>query len=345
MDKVIPPIYSLSGDEGDTTKKREGKRLNILLTGAGFLGSRLLDYILPIHNVTVVDRLDYGSAGIYPHLNHDNICFVDKDICDISNVNDFDAIIHLAALVGEPLCEKHPDEAKRVNVEGTKHLCDLAEDANVKFIFSSTCSNYGVTEGYANEETPLNPQGLYAETKVEAEKYIISNNHDYTILRFSTLYGCSYRMRLDLMVNQFTYDACVNQMIEVYSPNAYRPNIHVKDACYAILAVLLNPIDTQNKIYNVGGKESNMTKREIANIVTSLFVMPKAEVVEMDRGDKRDYKVDFSKIQSELGYITCFNIGGGVREVRELIGSYHPRALRMMNNVKGYNATGIHSII
>jgi len=159
---------------------------------------------------------------------------------------------------------------------------------------ASTCSNYGVTSGYADEATLLSPQGLYAETKVEAER-AVSEVYFHVILRFATLFGVSPRMRLDLMLNEWTADMLGDGVVEVYQPEAHRPILCVLDAARTITGILKSMQLHQCQTYNVGVDEFNYTKRDIAETIRRELG---GKITYVDRGDPRDYEVSFAKLDA-----------------------------------------------
>ena len=272
--------------------------------GGGYLGSVLVGELLKHgYKVDVVDRLNYGDSGVKPYVGVDGYRFYEYDIRDLYHVrklvSEADYIIHLAALVGEALCDKYPGETWGVNVEGTRGLSEVAEENHTPLILASTCSNYGVTSGLAVERTPVNPQGLYAESKVEAERAVCGLDSSI-ILRFATLFGVSPRMRLDLMLNEWTTQMLDDGFIKIYQPDAYRPIFNVGDAAKTIRLFLDNFDESLHGIYNVGYNKYNFTKREIALIIQR-EVGGRIDYVE--RGDPRSYRVSFDKI-TEKGFIS-----------------------------------------
>jgi len=304
----------------------------ILITGgAGYIGTILTSYLLrQNYKVRVIDNLLYGGEGILPFLLDKNYEFMKGDVRDISLLKkvlqDIDAIVHLAAIVGFPLCSVIPDVALEVNVEATKTLAELAAKNNIKrFIFASTYSNYGIspTGEPVTEESPLNPVSLYAETKIKAEKIVLSinNNTKPTVLRFATAFGFSPRMRFDLIINQFTLEMELNRYLEVYQKNYYRSYVHVQDIAKAIIKVLEaedSLIDKQ--IFNVGGDELNYTKEEIANLIKQFI--PDVKLIIKDYsidGDMRSISVCYDKIRNVLGFKPSWSVKKGVEEILGII--------------------------
>ncbi len=213
----------------------------ILVTGgAGYIGSTLVDELLSAgyEEVTVLDNLAWGSQGLSPFLGRKSFKHVAGDIRDRRLVGGVvagkDVVVHLAALVGYGLCESHPKQAVDVNVNGSRVIANcLSEDQLL--IYASTGSVYGQVVGYTcNEETLPNPQSEYAVTKLEAER-IFSTRKNSVVFRFATAFGTSHRMRLDLLVNQFVYEALNKKVLLVNGGDYPRSTIHVRDIAHAII--------------------------------------------------------------------------------------------------------------
>jgi nucleoside-diphosphate-sugar epimerase len=205
-------------------------------------------------------------------------------------------VINLAALVGEPLCSKYPAEAERTNTMGTR-LADLwCHEHKARLIHVSTCSNYGVSEGVADEETDVKPLGVYAGSKVFSEEEA-KKAGDYTVFRFGTLYGVSPRMRWDIMINEWVYDCLRNGELEVYNGLAYRPFLHIQDACRAIKFALGMPDATRGQTFNVAG--INITKEQLAGAVVGAVGGGWRLV---SGSDKRDYRVSSEKFTKATGF-------------------------------------------
>lgn len=293
------------------------KNKKILITGgAGFFGSKLAQKFLENGNkVTVYDNLIFGDDGIKPFLNNDNYTFINGDVMDYIKLEPVvlqnDIIINLAAYVGEPICKANKDSVYKINTDTTIYLAGLCNQYNKQFLFLSTCSNYGKNDSMVNEDSKLNPLGLYSDSKIKAENYIIENVKSYLILRCSTLFGVSHRMRVDLTINQFLYEINTNGFVSVYGEDAWRPYIHVEDACNIILITLESEL---NGVYNIGDESLNYTKRQI---VDELLKFKKFKVEQVDWDDPRDYKVDFSKLHSKIDYKIKFDLQTGIKELSD----------------------------
>jgi nucleoside-diphosphate-sugar epimerase len=252
----------------------------------------------------------YGGEHILPFIGHERFELINGDIRDqtvVENaVQDIDAVVNLAALVGEPLCNKFPSEAVEINYASTIRLADVSARKGVKrFITASTCSNYGlgnVADNLISEEGQLDPLSVYSQTKVGAEKYVISmrSSMDQIVLRFATLFGLSPRMRFDLLLNEFVRDAHVKHKIQVFGGQAWRPIVHVRDAAKAVEKCLAHENYEKPEVFNVGSNELNFRKLELAKMAAEPFA---AEVEELPHVlDKRNYSVNFDKVHRYLGF-------------------------------------------
>lgn len=318
--------------------------MNILVTGgAGFVGSVLVrELLLSGHSVRVLDNLMYTGRSIIPYYGADDFQFVhgdirDKDVCQKA-VENIDAVVHLAAIVGDPAAKKSPELTREVNVVGSQNIIELAKEQNVeKLIFASTCSNYGKSDvsTFADEETHLNPISLYSETKVEIEQHLIQNAQElnWTILRFATVYGVSPRMRFDLTVNDFTMTMMTTGQLTVYGEQFWRPYIHLKDIARAVILILSRPNITKHEIFNAGNTSQNFQKIDIVRSIQKLIPSADIEFVHKDE-DPRDYRVSFEKISEQLGYETRYKLEDGVSEVYHMIES---GVIKDFDNPEYYN--------
>jgi len=319
---------------------------SILVTGgAGYVGSILTNELVKKnYDVKVVDSLVYGDAGISSLINDKKIEFFNLDIRDSSKIasilKNVDCVIHLAAIVGEPLCKKIPEAAKQINEIATKNLVNLCKNNNVKrFIFASTCSNYGSSLNIVDESSPVKPLSLYSECKVNSEKYIIDNNSDKfqtCILRFATAHGLSPRMRFDLLVQEFLHDALVDKKISIFGEDFWRPLIHVDDMASACISVVdASSITISGQIFNVGSSNENYTKKQLANIIQKHVSDIKIEIVK-SKTDPRNYKVSFDKIKRILNFQPKRTVENSVVEILSKIedGTVDPRQSEFSNMSK-----------
>ena len=291
----------------------------VLVTGgAGYIGSVLVPELLNAgYDVTVYDSLMFGGNSLFTSFLNPNFHFVSGDVRDIFKLRkcaeDKDVIIHLAAIVGYPACQKNQTLAREVNLDATKGLVDVLRPDQY-ILFGSTGSNYGaVKEGVCTEETPLNPLSLYGETKTEAEKYLIENSNS-TAYRFATAFGLSPRLRLDLLINDFVNKAINQKYIVVYESHFMRTFIHVKDIARSFLFAIENHDKMSGQVYNVGGNSMNYSKRDVCNLIQEKidYYLHLADIG-MD-ADKRDYVVSYDKI-NKLGFETTITLEQGIDEL------------------------------
>jgi len=303
----------------------------LVIGGAAYIGSVLVGKLLALgYRVRVLDALLYDNeaalAGYRANTAFDFIRgdFRDKVAVDRA-VAGVHAVVLLAALVGDPLCRKHPGLAHDINDTGTTQLIDKLTGRGLeRLVFMSTCSNYGLrtTDEEAVETSELRPQSLYAETKVKIERHLVerAGRFDFrpVILRCATAYGQSPRLRLDLTVNEFTYDLAVGHELLVYDADTWRPYCHVDDISGAIAAVLEAPDDrTSGEVFNVGRPGDNYTKRMLAEIL--LGYLPDAAVHYREGSvDPRNYRVSFDKMATRLGFAGTHNVPRTVEELLEI---------------------------
>jgi nucleoside-diphosphate-sugar epimerase len=311
---------------------------HILVTGgAGYIGSLLTSELLRAgYRVTIVDSLLYGGESILGFLAHPNFHFERADVTEPGAVRAAlprnwprpEAVVHLAAIVGFPACQSVGKQAAwRYNVEAVKQVYDLAISfGSEKFIFASTYSNYGLSQDGkpVTESSRLNPQSLYAETKIAAEEFLLEQTNAITaplIFRLATLYGVSPRTRFDLIVNQFVLDAFTRRELIIYQRGYSRSFVHVRDVVRGlILGLEAPPEKVKGQVYNLGSDDGNYTKDEIVALVIKR--LPDTVVTYKDLtfgGDMRDITVSFSKIRTELGFNAALTVDDGVREVVQVL--------------------------
>jgi len=233
-----------------------------------------------------------------------------------------DAVVHLAAIVGDPACGRDPELSNSVNVEGTRELVADAKAAGVeRFLFASTCSNYGRMADPTvpiDETGELRPVSLYAEQKVAMEQSLLDGDHNGmspTCLRFATVYGVGHRMRFDLTVNEFTRDLWADRKLDVFGETFWRPYVHVRDAARAVALVLASPLDkVSGRVFNAGHSDENYRKLDLVEIITGQLGRGDVSYVTKTE-DPRDYKVSFERIKDELGYEPNYRVPGGIEEL------------------------------
>lgn len=307
----------------------------VVTGGAGYLGSALTQILLRNGNqVTVLDRLLHGGHGLVPLYMEDGFTFIrgdirSKEVVDTA-LEGADAVVHLAAIVGDPACASDPELANETNVDGAMQVFTSVREKEIgRFIFASTCSNYGRMydpDTLIDEESKLNPISLYAETKVQFERTLLdlqtSDNTAATVLRFATLFGLSPRPRLDLTVNDFTAQLFSERRLEVYGEQFWRPYVHVRDAARAIAIVLDAPKgQVSGQVYNVGDTEQNYTKGQLVELMSEKLGDGLDIAYIRREEDPRDYRVSFEKIKRDLGYKITRTVSDGIDEIMDAIGS------------------------
>jgi len=305
---------------------------NILIVGgAGYLGSVLSRQLLEKnYNVRVLDNLTYGDNGIKNLYDHPRFKFIKGDMRDIQTlvdaVKDIDAVIHLAAIVGDPASALDPKQTIEINYLATKILAEVCKYSQInRFIFASTCSVYGASptpDAKIDEKSELNPVSLYAEMKRKSELALLEmadENFKPTILRMATLYGLSPRMRFDLVVNILTIKAIKEKRFTIFGGDQWRPLLHVKDAANAYITCLENPLNKSGKeIFNVGSNDENYKIINVGKTIKQ--IIPDSEMqIDEKNVDKRDYNVSFDKIKRELDFTTSFTINKGVVEIKKAV--------------------------
>lgn len=323
--QVATAIPDHSQADGHGTK-------SVLVTGgAGYVGSVLVRQLLEAnYRVVCLDNLRFGGQSLVDIWGHPRFTFRKADVTDhddidrIIDADEYFAIVHLAAIVGDPACGVDPELAQRVNGEASMHLLERALDSGIpRFIFASTCSNYGkmdVSDGYVDEQAPLRPVSLYARLKVEFEDVILNRmerREDFcpTSLRFATVYGVSPRMRFDLTINEFTRELAFGKELAVFGEQFWRPYCHVRDVARAVLTVLNAPAaQVAYDVFNVGDTEENYTKKMIVDELLRQIPNGRVKYVKRDE-DPRDYRVRFEKIRDHLGFRISKTVPAGIKDV------------------------------
>jgi nucleoside-diphosphate-sugar epimerase len=300
--------------------------------GAGYIGSVLVRLLIEKgYSVRVIDNLSFGGEPILDLLNHDRFEFVKGDVRNEGDVRKavegIDFVAHLASIVGDPACAQQPDLARSTNLEGSKLFYNIANDAGVKkFVFASTCSNYGKMEdpnSFVTETSTLAPVSLYAETKVAVEQYLMAqprtNVCKPTALRFSTVYGLSQRPRFDLTVNEFTKELALGRELVIFGEQFWRPYCHVVDLSRSVIAVIEAE---ENKVafdvFNVGDTNENYQKQMIVDEIRKQLPDAKVKYVSKNE-DPRDYRVSFEKINTQLGFKITKTVPDGIRQIIQTI--------------------------
>jgi len=308
--------------------------MNILVTGgAGYVGSTLVPLLLAEgHQVKILDSLLHGGESLLGVWANPAFEFVRGDVRDRDKMRNLltgvNAVIHLAAIVGDPACAREPETSRAVNLESSLALIEESRKAGVqRFIFASTCSNYGRMSDptkYVDEDSELAPVSLYAETKVAVEKALLASANggkDWcpTPLRFATVFGVSSRMRFDLTVNEFTMEMLTKKHLVVFGEQFWRPYIHVRDAARGIRQILAAPHDKVcGKVFNVGSTDQNFQKQQLVEMIRPHAPDAIVEFVRKHE-DPRDYRVCFSRIQQALDFRITRTVADGIAEVAQLV--------------------------
>ncbi len=324
---------------------RKEEKLILVIGGAGYIGSGLLKKLLDKgYSVRLVDAFMFGEEPIQDIINHPRLEVIKADFRQIDKIVQamygVNSVIHLGAIVGDPACALDETFTIEVNLMATRMIAECAKGFGVeKFIFASTCSVYGASEEILDEKSALKPVSLYARSKIACEKILVELTDEKfrpTILRFGTVYGLSGRTRFDLVVNLLTAKAIVDGKITVFGEDQWRPFVHVDDASLAVATALEAPIAVAGgEIFNVGSDDGNMTLGQVGRLIKSL--VPTAELIASGSdGDRRNYRVDFSKISNRLKYQPKWTVEQGVKQVIEAFdsGKVSDYQSTMYSNVK-----------
>jgi nucleoside-diphosphate-sugar epimerase len=295
----------------------------LLLGGAGYLGSVLTPQLLSRgFAVRILDSFLFGETSLDDAKTHPNCEVIRGDVRDIGAVvqamRGCDAVVDLAAIVGDSACEENKQLALEVNCAATRMLVDVARGYGVRrFLFASSCSVYGASLAALDESSALTPLSLYAQTKVDSENIILgAKTQDFapTVLRFSTLFGLSPRMRFDLVVNLFVARAISAGRIRVVNGEQWRPFLHVSDAARAVLACIeAAPETVSGEVFNAGSSNLNLQIQEVANAIVRVLPATQCENVESE--DRRNYRVSFEKIERAVGFSAQKTMALGIEEI------------------------------
>ena len=294
---------------------------SVLITGgAGYIGSVLTTNLINLgYQVTVLDKLNYNKNSLSHLFSNKNFNLIIGDVTDKKLLQKIiikkDIIIPLAALVGAPLCDKFPKLAKRVNYDSILNLIKILKKKQ-KIIFPNTNSGYGIGKKnkFCNEESSLNPISLYGVLKKNAESEVLKFGNS-VVFRLATVFGFSYRMRTDLMVNNFVYSALKDKKLNIFEPQFRRNFIHVKDVVNAFIFAIKNFNKMRGNVYNLGLSTANFTKlqlaKEIKKNIKELKIYTNSKKSDPD---KRDYFVSNRKIE-KLGFRAKFSLQDGIVEL------------------------------
>jgi nucleoside-diphosphate-sugar epimerase len=292
---------------------------NVLITGgAGYIGSILTEKLLQSgYNVTVLDSLIYNQLSLLGFCHNKQFKFVHGDVRNETLLKELvdgvDIIIPLAAIVGMPACKSYPQVAIDVNY---KHIVNVLKFAgkNKRIILPNTNSQYGSSTEIITEESPFKPLSLYAETKCDAEKALLDNQNGIA-LRLATVFGISYRMRMDLLVNDLTYKAITDGYLVLFESHFIRNYIHIRDIANTFLFMIENYDKCNGNAYNVGLSSANCNKLQLAEKIKEY--VPELVIVKNEFKkdfDQRNYMVSNKKLES-LGWIPQYSLDDGINEL------------------------------
>lgn len=293
----------------------------VLITGgAGYLGSTLAEHLLTNgYQVTVLDNLMYKQLSLLHLFKNNRFKFILGDVRDKEQlqqlVRTHDVVIPLAAIVGMPACKANPELTVQVNYEQIKNIVDVLDNSQ-KLIIPNTNSQYGSSPDIITEESPFKPLSLYAQTKCDAEDYVLKNGNG-VVLRLATVFGVSPRMRQDLLVNDFVYKAITDGYLVLFEAHFKRNYIHVQDIAKTFQFMIENYSTCKGEVYNVGLSSANLSKLELAECIKNYIpnLVIKQDEFKEDF-DKRNYIVSNEKLE-KLGWSPEFSLDYGIQQLKE----------------------------
>ena len=309
----------------------------VLITGgAGYLGSVLTEVLLSHgYSVTVFDNLIYKQTSLTTFCHNPNFKFVLGDVRDSgllkSLVTLHHIIIPLAAIVGMPACKKDPALTVAVNYQQIVDILSIISN-DQKLLVPNTNSQYGSSETIITEESPFNPLSLYAQTKCDAERAVLNSGNGIS-LRLATVFGVSYRQRMDLLVNDFVYRAVTDEFLVLFESHFLRNYVHVRDVAKAFVHLIENYHSLNFNAYNVGLTSANMSKLQLAQKIKEY--VPNLVIIEeqfKEDFDKRNYVVSNEKLE-KTGWFCDYSIDAGIKELMT--------AYKMIHNFKNKDFTNL----
>lgn len=307
--------------------------MKVLITGgAGYLGSTLTEHLLKEgYEVTVFDNLMYKQVSLLHLFKKPGFKFIKGDVRNTEQlrvlVEGHDVIIPLAAIVGMPACKENPQLAIDVNYYHVRKIADFLRD-DQQLIIPNTNSQYGSSPDIITEDSPFKPLSLYAETKCDAEEYVLKKGNGI-VLRLATVFGVSPRMRQDLLVNDFVYKSVTDGYLVLFEAHFKRNYIHVQDIAQTFEFMIRNYNRCKGQVYNVGLSTANLSKLELAETIKKY--VPNLVIKQDDFKedfDKRNYIVSNEKIE-KLGWTPFYNLDYGIQQLIEayqLVINYNNRS-------------------
>lgn len=302
----------------------------VLITGgAGYIGSVLTEILLKEgYEVTVADLFSRSESALPFAGSYDGFRPIRLDVLDTASVmkltQEHDVIIPLAALVGAPLCARHEFIAEKLNYESVRDIASVVSPEQL-IIYPNTNSGYGVMEddsAFCTEDSPLNPVSIYGDTKVRAEASVLASGG--IAFRLATVFGSSYRMRTDLMVNEFVYRALNDRAIVLFESHFRRNFIHVRDVCKAFLHAISHAGSMRGEVYNVGLSSANLTKKQLCERIK--LQLPAFQIIENEISsdpDRRDYLVSNAKLEA-TGWMPTYDLDRGIAELVKFYKTFSP---------------------
>lgn len=312
------------------SKSKQGRVEDVLVVGgAGYIGSVLTRQLLDAgYRVRILDLELFGRESLEGLLQNPRLDVHQGDFRNVEDVvralRGMDAVVHLAAIVGDPACAVDAEATIAVNYEAAKMMARLSRAKGIsRFVFASTCSVYGASDDIIDESSELNPVSLYATTKIDAERALLEAADDVfhpTILRLATAYGWSHRPRFDLVANLLSARAVTDKDISVFNGEQWRPFVNTRDISRAIVAALEAPLESVGgEVFNVGDNAQNYTISELGQIVAAAVPGTVVNEVRNDE-DPRNYRVCFDKIQEVLGFRAVMTLEDGIQEIVDAVG-------------------------
>jgi len=324
------------------------KKSIMILGGAGYIGTVTIEFFLKSnYRVTCIDNLLYGQKNILKKfLKNKNFKFFNLDLRDTKKIEKILSqetnVLILAGLVGDPITKKYKKLSHSINYTGIKNFilsCRQRESIK-RLVFVSTCSNYGIGEKkLLSEKAKLKPLSYYSKQKVKIEKLLINMkkiSFTTTILRFATAFGLSPRMRFDLTINHFVKSLLDGENLKIFDSETSRPYCHVLDFARAIKKVFESKVEKiDREIFNVGDNKNNFSKKKIVDQISKYINQPK--ILYLKKGvDKRDYTVDFKKINKTLNFKTKYSVQFGIKEILNYV-EKNNKIKKSLKNLGNFN--------